>query len=144
MLEDGWILDQLNYHLGTSRKYARRSRRFTVAAVGLFSLSAVAALLHSLHNESPKDRVTLLPAFLSIVIPAVGAAISGYAAQRDYARHAERSLRFAAELTEARRQLQDAKDVAGIQQVVLSISRLMRGEATDWYAVVRSQELQPP
>ena len=74
----------------------------------------------------------------------MGAALSGYTAQRDYARHSERSLRFAAELIEARRQLRDAKDVAGIQQVVLSISRLMRGEATDWYAVVRSQELEPP
>jgi hypothetical protein len=143
VLEEEWILDQLNYHQSTSNKYARRSRRFTVAAVGLFTLSAVAALLHSLGNESHIHPATLL-AFFSIVIPAMGAAMSGYAAQRDYARHSERSLRFAAELIEARRQLRDAKDVAGIQQVVLSISRLMRGEATDWYTVVRSQELQPP
>lgn len=143
VLEEGWILDQLNYHRSTSDKYARRSRRFTVAAVGLFSLSAVAALLHSLGSEKYVHPAMLL-GFFSIVIPAIGAAISGYAAQRDYARHSERSLRFAAELMEARRQLRDAKDVAGIQQVVLSISRLMRGEATDWYAVVRSQELQPP
>jgi hypothetical protein len=142
VLEEGWIVDQLNYHLSTCEKYGRRSRRFTVAAVGLFTLSAVAALLHSLGAE-PHVLPAGLLSFLSIVIPAVGAAISGYAAQRDYARHSERSLRFAAELTEARRQLRDAKDVAGIQQVVLSISRLMRGEATDWYAVVRSQELQP-
>jgi hypothetical protein len=141
VLEKAWILDQLHYHQGTSDKYGRRSRRFTVAAVGLFTLSAVAALLHSLGHESQNPARLL--SFFSIVIPAVGAAISGYAAQRDYARHSERSLRFAAELTEAQRQLRDAKDVAGIQKVVLSISRLMRGEATDWYAVVRSQELQP-
>lgn len=143
VLDQGWIRDQLDYHKKTSKKYARRSRRFTIAAVGLFTLSAVAALLHSLGNESHIHPGTVL-GFLSIVIPAVGAAISGYAAQRDYARHAERSLRFAAELVEARRQLRDARDVGGIQQVVLSINRLMRGEATDWYAVVRSQELEPP
>jgi hypothetical protein len=143
VLEEGWILDQLDYHRSTSKKYARRSKRFTVAAVGLFTLSAVAALLHSLGKESHIHQPAWL-AFFSIVIPAVGAALSGYTAQRDYARHSERSLRFAAELIEARRQLRDAKDVAGMQRVVLSISRLMRGEATDWYAVVRSQELEPP
>jgi hypothetical protein len=144
VLEDQWIRDQLKYHLRTSDKYARRSRLFTWAAVGLFALSAGAALLHSLGTGPDMLRPYRLWDFFSIVIPAVGAALSGYGAQRDYARHAERSTRFAANLTDASYQLGEAKNLHDIQQVALNVSRLMRGEATDWYSVVRVKDIEPP
>jgi hypothetical protein len=144
VLAEQWICDQLLYHKNTSDRYERRSRRFTTAAVGLFTLSAGAALLHSLGTGPDILRPNTLWDFLSIVIPAVGAALSGYGAQRDYARHAERSRRFAANLTEASYQLRAARNLRDIQQVVLSVRRLMRGEAADWYSVVRLQDVEPP
>ncbi len=140
VLGEEWISDQLQYHDYTSRKYERRSQRFTWAAVWLFVLSAAAALLHSIgfgHSHS-------LWGFLSIVVPAVGASLSGYGAQRDYARHAERSRLFAITLDQARRQLEAAASIRDIQQVALSVGMLMRGEAGDWYAIVRLQEVEPP
>jgi hypothetical protein len=143
VLDREWISNQLKYHLDTSKKYAKRSRWFTIGAVGLFAVSAVAALLHSL-GKGPEIRHSTLWDYLSIVIPSIGAAISGYAAQRDYMRHSERSLRFAAHLLEARHQLHEAENLADIQNAALSTSQLMRSEATDWYSVVHSQDIEPP
>jgi hypothetical protein len=139
-LDEQWICDQLIYHENTSAKYETKSRRFTWAAVCLFTLSAVAALLHSAGVGGPNE----FWAFLSILVPAVGAALSGYAAQRDYARHAERSKLFAVTLDQARKQLVKATSLHDMQQVALSVAILMRGEASDWYSIVRMQEIEPP
>jgi hypothetical protein len=144
VLESEWITDQLEYHLKTSRRYEKRSRRFAIAAVSLFALSAGAALLHSLGAGPDLVRPYTLWDFLSIVIPAIGAALSGYGAQRDYARHAERSMKFAANLAEARYRLREAPTLDDIRQVALSISRIMRIETTDWYSIVHSQDVEPP
>jgi hypothetical protein len=103
-------------------------------------VSAAAALLHSAGIGHPQP----LWAFLSIIVPAVGAALSGYAAQRDYARHAERSKLFAITLDQARKQLVKAASLRDMQQVALSVAILMRGEASDWYSIVRMQEVEPP
>jgi hypothetical protein len=140
VLDEQWIGDQLRYHDKTSRRYEEHSRRFAWAAVGLFALSAVAALVHSIgirHTNS-------VWGFLSIVVPAIGAALSGYAAQRDYARHAERSRLFAATLNQAQQQLTAAASFHDIQEIAASVAMLMRGEAGDWYSIVRLQEIEPP
>ena len=144
ILDTEWISDQRKYHSDTGKKYAKRSRWFTIAAVALFTVSAIAALLHSLGAGPEIAPPDTLWDYLSIVIPAIGAAISGYAAQRDYARQSERSLRFAADLIETHYQLCEAENLAEIQKVVLSTSRLMRNETTDWYSVVHSQDIEPP
>ena len=70
--------------------------------------------------------------------------MSGYSAQRDYARHAERSRLFAISLDLMRSQLTKATSLRDIQQVALSVATLMRGEATDWYSSVRLQDIEPP
>lgn len=140
VLDEKWVCDQLLYHEKTSCNYEKKSRRFTWAAVSLFTLSAVAALLHSAGIGQPHS----FWAFLSIIVPAVGAALSGYAAQRDYARHAERSKVFAVTLAAARKQLVKAASLRDMQQVALSVAMLMRGEASDWYSIVRMQEIEPP
>jgi hypothetical protein len=75
---------------------------------------------------------------------AVAGALSGYAAQRDYTRHAERSQLFAGFLDRALDRLLAARNLDGIQQATLAISRSMRDEATDWYSAVHTQELELP
>ena len=144
VLEREWIADQREYHETTSKIYGKRSRRLTKLAVSLFIMSAGAALLHSLGTGADLLRPYKFWDFCSIVIPAMGAALSGYGAQRDYARHAERSRGVVASLTEAAEQLQASESLRGIQQVALSVSRVMRGEATGWYSVVHSQDVEVP
>ena len=95
VLNEDWIGDQLDYHVNTGKKYARQSRRFTVAAIALFAVSAVAALLHSLGVGPELVRPATPWDYLSIVVPAIGAAIIGYAAKREYESQSERKRRLA-------------------------------------------------
>ena len=88
LLIEAWVDDQVKYHERVSQRMSGRQRVFSLLAVGLFGVSALAALFHSL-NLVPSGPDVL--GYLSVVIPAVGAAISGYSAQREYARLAQRS-----------------------------------------------------
>jgi hypothetical protein len=139
-----WIKDQQVYHRDTSRKYRQRSTVFQALSVGLFSVSTVAALLHSLGAGGTAARPFKWWDFLAIVIPALAGALSGYAAQRDYSRHAERSRLFGGFLDRALERLLDSRDLDAIQQATLVISRSMRDEATEWYSSVHTQELELP
>lgn len=144
VLYEGWIKKQHEYHRHVSRTYRKVSTRFQAAAVGLFGLSALAALLHSLGAASTPSQPFKWWDFLAIVIPGVAAALGGYGAQRDYARHAERSKLFASTLESAADRLLTAGSLEDVQQAALSVSHAMRSEATDWYTVVHSQDVELP
>jgi Protein of unknown function (DUF4231) len=144
VLYQQWIRPQQDYHRSTSTKYQQRSAVFQAVSVSLFAVSTAAALLHSLGAGGTPARPFKWWDFLAIAIPAMAGALSGYAAQRDYARHAERSRLFAGFLDRALDRLLSARDLDGIQQAVLAISRSMRDEATDWYSAVHTQELELP
>jgi hypothetical protein len=145
VLYEEWIKKQQQYHSGVSHTSRKRSTQFQFAAVGLFGLSALAALLHSLGGFADiAPRLVTLWDFLAIVIPGIAAALGGYGAQRDYLRHAERSKLFAFTLDSAADRLLTAGSLQEVQQAALSISRAMRSEATDWYTVVHSQDAEVP
>lgn len=144
VLYQRWVRQQEIYHDCTSRKYRTRSQYFLWASVSLFGLSTIFALLHSLGAGGTAARPFKWWDFLAIAIPAVAGALSGYAAQRDYTRHAERSRLFAASLGRAFESLLNARDLDGLQQAALAISRSMRDEATDWYSAVHSQDEELP
>jgi hypothetical protein len=139
-----WIKQQENYHDDTSRKYRKRSAIFLWVSATLFGISTVAALLHSLGAGGTATRPFKWWDFLAIAIPAVAGALSGYVAQRDFTRHAERSRLFAASLGRALESLLSAHDLDGLQKAALAISRSMRDEATDWYSAVHSQDEELP
>jgi cellulose biosynthesis protein BcsQ len=144
VLYEGWIKPQQQYHGAISYRYRKRSEYFLWASVFLFGMSTIFALLHSLGAGGTAARPFKWWDFLAIAIPAVAGALSGYAAQRDYIRHAERSRLFAASLDLALETLLSARDLDGIQQAALAISRSMRDEATDWYSAVHSQDVELP
>jgi Protein of unknown function (DUF4231) len=139
-----WIKPQQSYHQATSDRYLRRGTVFQAVSVSLFAASAAAALLHSLGAAGTPARPFKSWDFLAIAIPAVAGALSGYAAQRDYTRHAERSRLFAQLLDSALDRLLRTRDLDSIQQAALTVSRSMRDEATDWYSAVHSKEVELP
>jgi SMODS and SLOG-associating 2TM effector domain 3 len=144
VLYEEWIKKQQEYHNRVSRTYRARSAWFQAAAVGLFGLSALFALLHSLNAAGSATGPFKGWDFLAIVIPGVAAGLGGYGAQRDYVRHAERSKLFASTLESASDRLLTAATLQDVQQAALGVSRAMRSEATDWYTVVHSQDAELP
>jgi len=144
VLCEEWIKKQRQYHTKVDRSFRRRRDQIQAAAIGLFGLSAVAALLHSLGVGSTKSQPFKWWDLVAIAVPAVAAALGAYGAQRDYLRHAERSKLFASVLDDGITQLMGAQDLSDIQQAAVSVSRSMRSEATDWYSVVRVQDAELP
>jgi SMODS and SLOG-associating 2TM effector domain 1 len=143
LLIDAWIDDQIEYHKKTSRRLAKRQRELTWLAVALFGVSAVVALLHSMHLLEARSEPDLW-GYLSVVIPAIGAALSGYGAQREYARLAERSRLMVARLGEAKDLVVDSDRISSLQRATRSTELLMRSETADWYDVVRLHDFEVP
>jgi SMODS and SLOG-associating 2TM effector domain 3 len=143
LLIDAWIDDQIGYHKKTMCRLAKRQRQLTWLAVALFGVSAVVALLHSMHLLVGRSEPDVW-GYLSVVIPAIGAALSGYGAQREYARLAERSRLMVARLRDAREMVGDAKRLSSLQRATRSTELLMRSETADWYDVVRLHDFEVP
>ena len=139
-----WIKKQQEYHIKVDRSFRRHRDQVQAAAIGLFGLSALFALLHSLAVGSTKSEPFKWWDLLAIAIPAIAAGVGAYGAQRDYLRHAERSKLFASVLDDGTTQLMAAQDLSDIQRTAVGVSRSMRSEATDWYSVVRVQDAELP
>jgi SMODS and SLOG-associating 2TM effector domain 3 len=144
VLCEEWIKKQQAYHIKVDRSFRRYRDQVQATAIGLFGLSALFALLHSLAVGSTKSQPFKWWDLLAIAVPAIAAGLGGYGAQRDYLRHAERSKLFASVLDEGTTQLMAAQNLSDVQQTAMSVSRSMRAEATDWYSVVRVQDAELP
>jgi hypothetical protein len=143
LLINGWIGYQVAYHQQLSGRLARRQRQLTWLAITLFGISALVAFLHSMNLLSSPTNPDIW-GYLSVIIPAIGAALSGYGAQREYARLAERSRLMVARLNEAGRLVADSKRLSSLQRAALSTELLMRAETNDWYDIVRLHDLEIP
>jgi hypothetical protein len=141
-LIEAWIDDQARYHQKTSLRLAGKQRRLTFLAIGLFSVSAIVALLHSMGAEIIHHHEVW--GYLSVVIPAIGAALSGYGAQREYSRLAERSRLMVVRLKDMRQSVTEAESLAALRKAARRTELLMRSETADWYDVVRMHDLEVP
>jgi hypothetical protein len=138
-----WIDDQVDYHQGVSDRLTRRQRQLNLLAVTLFGVSALVALFHSMNLlQSPSEPDVW--GFLSVVIPAIGAALSGYSAQREYARLAERSRLMVTRLNAARHQVEGSSQLSSLQRAASKTETLMRSETAEWYEVVRLHDFEVP
>jgi hypothetical protein len=84
LLIDGWIDVQICYHEQADCRLAKRHRQLTWLAVTLFGISAIVARLHGsrLLESGTEPNVW---GYLSVVIPAIGTALSGCGARRENA-----------------------------------------------------------
>lgn len=143
LLVGAWIDAQICYHKRASERLARRQRQLTWLAGILFGVSALAALFHSMNLFVARSEPDVW-GYLSIVIPAIGAALSGYGAQREYARLAERSRFMVFRLKEVRELVKDSRQLPSLQRAARSAGLLMQAETADWYDVVRLHDFEIP
>lgn len=143
LLTEAWIDNQVAYHDGVCEQLSRRQRRLTWLAVTLFSVSALVALLHSMNVFQSASGPDVW-GYCSVVIPAVGAAISGYSAQREYSRLAERSRLMASRLKGLKGQVEHPGRLSSLQRTAASTELVMRAETADWYEVVRLHDFEVP
>ena len=123
---------QIDYHQQRRRdRWERLQRRTTWLAIVLFGLSVLSSLAHSLHAlpENWPD-VTV---FISIVIPAVAAAISGFAAQSEFGRQAMQSAHALRELQRLQVVLRSVQSEDEVRPLVARLDALMHGDTAEWY-----------
>jgi hypothetical protein len=137
---------QIGYYLRQSRRCGRLHIRVTRAIKALLGITFVAALAHVWPlGEGPDRTLTWshVSLFLSLTLPAVGATIAAIAADREYARHAERYRRMAGELTRIRSDLEAAATPLAIQKLTAMTEQVMLEENRGWFGVLRFHGFEP-
>ncbi|RZS79376.1 hypothetical protein EV189_3728 [Motilibacter rhizosphaerae] len=140
-LVEEWVRPQVDYHAQVAERSARRQHELSRLALALFALSLVAAVIHSagLLEDSDLPRVVDV---VSLLVPAVGGAVSGYAATRDFGRQALRSAAMSRSLRLALAELSSVQDLPALQRIVLRIDERMLGDSADWHRGERLHELE--
>jgi SMODS and SLOG-associating 2TM effector domain 1 len=139
LLIKAWIDDQVAYHQKAHDRLTRRQRRLGWLAITLFGVSALVAVFHSVDLLGSE-----VWGYLSVVIPAVGAALAGYSAQREYTRIADRSRLMVSRLKEVRHQVETSRWLSSLRRAADRTELLMRVENADWYDVVRPHDFEVP
>jgi hypothetical protein len=124
-----------------SQKNHRRHQRLARASVALLNATVVAGLLHAFnvggdglsHHLSWANLLVLL----AISMPALGAALSGIRAQREYLRHSERFGLMVHYLQSVKMRMAAAPDIETVRQVVAEAENLMLEENRDWFVVLK-------
>jgi hypothetical protein len=140
-----WIEDQRMWHARASVRHAKRDMALRRATAALFGITLVSAVLHLLGTGDGGSRPTLTAAtiiVLSISIPAVGAAIHGIQTQSMDRHHSERFKRMSTLLANLVKEMTQADDLRQIQDVAVSVERVMREENNDWFGVMRFHDVE--
>ena len=106
-----------------------------------FSLSVVAAIWHLAEPSTPDHKPAVL---IALVAPIIGAALSGYSAQRDYTRVALRSEGMIRTLDSAIDDVQATATLDDLRGVAQRTDIVMQGESVDWYFAARLREPEVP
>lgn len=141
-LSTTWLEHQLAYHARTGTRYQRRDRMISRAVFWLFAATMVAALVHATTRVQGDLGAWLT--FLTIVLPAVAAAMGGVREQREYQRNSERSRDMARDLEAATRRMERAPDAAAVQAVAARTAVEVLGENRDWFGTMRFHEFELP
>jgi hypothetical protein len=79
---------------------------------------------------------------ISITFPAIGAALHGYVAQRQFRRNSERYRTMAGVLAQVRANMSEATELKDVQEVARETERVMREENSDWFGVMRFHDIE--
>ena len=79
---------------------------------------------------------------VSITVPAIGAALHGIGAQRQFRRHSERYRIMANVLEKVHADMTDATTIDQVRDVAAATEQVMREENSDWFGVMRFHDME--
>ena len=140
-----WVDQQADYYMEATHSHKRQHDRLTGGIWALLVISVVVASLHIAGvgegDRGEEESVGKALVVLSISLPACAAALGGIRELRDHRRHAERYERATRLLTAKSAKMRAARDPETIAAVAAEAARVMRDEGSDWFGVVRFEEL---
>ncbi len=144
-LNQHWIGSQVRYHEKTANRNSTWDERLTWVTALLFGITVIAALLHTLgvgKLDSHESEWAKLFIVLSISVPAIGAAVHGIGALRQFRRHSERYRRMVGLLAQLQLEMSQATSLEQVREVAAETERVMREENSDWFGVVRFHDME--
>lgn len=143
-LKRHWIEGQISYQTRRSGQLRASDRRLAWIIKGLFAVTFIAAVVHSIGSyifTVPEDWKKVL-LIISITFPAIGAALHGYVGQRQFRRQSERYRTMAGVLAQAQADMARATAIEQVQDVARETERIMREENSDWFGVMRFHDIE--
>ncbi len=147
-----WIESQISYQRKTSKRQHTLEQRATRATELLFTLTFGAAFVHIFASSIFRATGKAVPGHqgfwegllivVSIVVPAVGAAIHGFSTQRQFRRHSESYARMADVLAQVRADMAAATSIEQVREVAAATEQVMREESSDWFGVMRFHDME--
>ena len=136
-----WIESQISYQEKTSGRQHNFEYRLIWLTEILFAVTLVAAFIHifagAIHGFWERFLIVV-----SITVPAFGAAVHGFGAQRQFRRHSERYRRMAGVLGQVQAEMTDATTIEQVQDVAAATEQIMREENSDWFGVMRFHDME--
>jgi hypothetical protein len=141
------IRDQVGYHERAAATAGRMSHALERGGAAAFGLAILVAALHlpltvAGHRGGPLAQATLT--FGAIVLPAVGAALGGFRAHREYSRLARRSRGMARGLRRLKRRFVEVSDPDELASLARETERAMLSEAQDWLVLMEFLGVERP
>jgi hypothetical protein len=133
---EAWIDGQITYHRKTANLFDLKHRRLTRMIYALFLGTLVAALIHAFEWIDTRTLV-----FLAIMLPAFGAALSGYRELRQFALHAGRYGSAKERLEHVKTRMKFETRADAIRARARSAYSIMLEENLDWFGVLEFQDL---
>jgi hypothetical protein len=140
-----WIEDELRYHGRAARSHAARDRLSIYLSSALFFITLVAALLHVMGfgtGDGQESRIGETLVWVSIAVPAWGAAAHGIATQREYRRQSDRYARTERLLENLHTRMSEATSIDQVRALAVEAERVMREENSDWFGVMRFHDIE--
>ncbi|HLY49804.1 MAG TPA: SLATT domain-containing protein [Solirubrobacteraceae bacterium] len=135
-----WIDDQIGYHREKAKHWRRQRNLYTGTVYAFAVATIIVAALHIV-GWAGLSWIKLF-AFLAIVLPGFGAAVTGL---RDHGRHRlnqERSMRTAERLERLKIRLEQRTGLASVRHVTGEVQRVIAEENLDWSGVIEFQDLE--
>jgi SMODS and SLOG-associating 2TM effector domain 3 len=143
LLLQQWLDPQLVYQRQVMEAATKKQHLSNRVTITLFGISLLACVLHVLQVLKPEGAPEYWT-YLSIVVPAAAAAVSGYTAQREYLRQRLRAGTMVRRLAQGRASVVRAATVPELRRAAEAVDLVMQGESADWFSATRLHELEIP
>ncbi len=145
-VRESWIRDQAQYHEKKAKRIGAISRRLERAGKIIFIIALLTSFLGIvLFFFNDKQQFLALDNSLMLfgtILPAVGAALSGIAAHREYARLQKRSRNMAAVLKDLDERYSEVKNTHEFETLLRETEKLMLRENQDWLMLMKFVNLE--
>lgn len=145
-ITSAWINNRLRYYENESEKSKKRYKLLATLGETIFGLVLIFAIIHATgvaHWEVHVNiSVSLILAYLTITLPAVGSAIAAVRVQREYLRNSERYVHLVRHLTSIRNEMRHVSTMNQLCSLLEEMNETTLREQQDWRIIFRFRRLE--